>query len=201
MIRPQPKFTIFPYTTLIRFTFAINKYTITATAGANGSISPSGSVTLNYGASQAFSFTPNTGYHVDSVIVDGVSNPSASKYTFTNDTSNHTIHVTFAINRYTITATAGANGSISPAGNVNVNFGANQKFVITADTGFTITDVLADSVSVGGVSTYTFVNFTTNHRINASFLQINNPPTPPRFTLPTHRDTINISSVATPLNL
>ncbi|TLY29863.1 MAG: T9SS type A sorting domain-containing protein, partial [Ignavibacteria bacterium] len=61
-------------------------------------------------------------------------------------------------------------------------------------------DVLADSVSVGGTSTYTFVNVTTNHRIQASFAQINYPPTAPRLTSPADRDTFNLASVPTPLN-
>src|SRR5207302_580184 len=105
-----------------------NEYTINASAGSNGSISPSGAISIHYGASQLFSFTPNTGYHVDSVIVDGVLTPTAPNYTFTNDTSNHTIRVTFIINQYTITATVGANGSISPSGAVTVNYGGSQTF-------------------------------------------------------------------------
>ena len=48
-------------------------YTITASAGANGTISPSGAVTVSYGASQSFTITPNSGYHVADVKVDGVS--------------------------------------------------------------------------------------------------------------------------------
>jgi len=50
------------------------------------------------------------------------------------------------------------------------------------------------------VSTYTFVNVTTNHRIQASFLQVNYPPTAARLTSPANRDTFNIASVPTPLN-
>ena len=52
--------------------FSINVYSINATASAGGSISPSGSVSVNHGGSQSFTITPNTGYHVDSVVVDGV---------------------------------------------------------------------------------------------------------------------------------
>lgn len=71
-------------------------YTITAKAGSNGMIVPSGAVTVNHGESQIFTFTPSTGYHVDSLIVDGVNQPSASSYTFTDVTANHMIRVTFA---------------------------------------------------------------------------------------------------------
>jgi hypothetical protein len=70
--------------------------TIMANAGSNGTIAPSGSVSVNHGASQTFTFTPSTGYYVDSLIVDGINQASASNYTFTNVTTNHTIRITFA---------------------------------------------------------------------------------------------------------
>ena len=53
--------------------FTVVKPNITASAGANGSISPSGSVEVDYTANQAFDITPNTGYHVADVLVDGAS--------------------------------------------------------------------------------------------------------------------------------
>src|SRR5207245_1708650 len=153
----------------IAASFTINTYTITASAGASGSISPSGNVTVNYGTGQIFTITPNTGYHVADVLVDGSSVGAASSYTFTNVTANHTIAASFAINTYTITASAGASGSISPSGNVTVNYGADQIFTITPDTGYHVADVLVDGSSVGAASSYTFTNVTANHTIAASF--------------------------------
>ena len=82
----------------IHATFAINTYTITATAGANGTISPSGAVSVNHGADQTFTITPSAGYHVDTLTVDGGSVAAATSYTFTNVTATHTIDVTFAAN-------------------------------------------------------------------------------------------------------
>lgn len=73
------------------FTLAINTYTITASAGTNGSITPSGAVSVNSGSSQTFTITPNTGYHVADVLVDGVSQGAITTYTFNNVTANHTI--------------------------------------------------------------------------------------------------------------
>ena len=67
------------------------------------------------------------------VLVDGVSVGAVTSYTFTNVTANHTIAASFAIDTYTITASAGANGTISPSGHVTVNYGANQTFTITPD--------------------------------------------------------------------
>ncbi|MCC6649833.1 MAG: hypothetical protein IT348_01635, partial [Candidatus Eisenbacteria bacterium] len=153
----------------ISASFAIDTYTITASAGANGSISPSGAVSVDHGANQAFTITPDANYHVADVLVDAVSVGAVTSYTFTNVTASHTISASFAIDTYTITASAGAGGSISPSGAVSVDHGASQAFTITADSGFHTLDVLVDAVSVGAVSSYTFTNVTAGHTIAASF--------------------------------
>ena len=71
--------------------------------------------------------------------------------------------------KYTITATAGEGGSITPAGEVSVKEGASQTFAITASEGYAIADVLVDGQSVGAVDSYTFENVTANHTIAALF--------------------------------
>jgi parallel beta-helix repeat protein len=72
----------------------IPTFTITASAGAGGSISPSGSVNVAYGDDQTFTVTPNSGYQVASVLMDGV--PATAPYTFTNVIADgHTISATF----------------------------------------------------------------------------------------------------------
>ena len=76
--------------------------TITASAGAGGTISPSGTVTVLYGKDQSFAITPDTGYHVVSVVVDGSPAGAETTHTFTGVTSDHTIAASFAINTYTI---------------------------------------------------------------------------------------------------
>jgi hypothetical protein len=71
-------------------------YTITASAGSGGSISPSGAVVVNAGASQTFSITPDGGYHVADVLVDAVSVGAVTSYTFTNVSANRAIVAAFA---------------------------------------------------------------------------------------------------------
>ena len=71
--------------------------------------------------------------------------------------------------KYTITATAGEGGSITPAGAVSVKEGASQTFAIAAQEGYAIADVLVDGQSVGAVDSYTFENVTANHTIAALF--------------------------------
>ena len=70
---------------------------------------------------------------------------------------------------YTITASVGSHGSISPSGNIIVNQGLDKSFTITPDTGYSINDVLVDGGSVGAISSYTFTNVTEDHTISATF--------------------------------
>jgi len=70
---------------------------------------------------------------------------------------------------FTITALAGQGGSISPSGNVTVNYGDSKTFTITPDTGYKIADVKVDSKSVGVVSTYTFEKVIDNRTIEVTF--------------------------------
>jgi type IV pilus assembly protein PilY1 len=152
-------------------------YTITASAGANGSISPSGPVTVSAGGSQAFSITPDGSYEILDVKVDGASVGAVSSHSFTGVSADHTITASFTLpGSHIITTVAGANGSISPAGPVSVASGGNQSFTIIPQPGYGVEDVLVDSVSVGAVGTYTFPNVTADHTIEAHFVQTEPPP-------------------------
>ena len=148
---------------------ALSQHRIVASAGSNGAISPTGNVIVNHGVNQAFSITSGTGYHVADVLVDGISVGAVSSYTFNTVSTDHTIAASFAIDTYTIAASAGAGGSIAPSGNVIVNYGADQLFNITANAHYHIADVLVDGVSVGAVSSYNFPAVAANHTIVASF--------------------------------
>ena len=155
-------------------------YTINATAGDNGSISPSGYVGVNEGASQTFTIIADGGYQIDYVLVDDFTVGSVSSYTFNNVTADHSIHAEFEevppVETYTITASAGTGGTIDPSGDITVSEGANQMFTIAASSGFQISDVLVDSYSVGAVSNYTFENVTANHEIEAVFEETESMP-------------------------
>lgn len=77
---------------------------------------------------------------------------------------------------YTIKATAGVNGAISPSGSVSVREGRNQTFTITPNTGYAISNVKIDGKSVGAVKSYTFENVKGNHTIEAIFMKANGNP-------------------------
>ena len=158
-------------------------FTITASAGSGGSISPSGAVVVNQGADQAFTITPNTGFNVSSVTVDGVNQGAITSYTFSKVQANHTISATFQVvttTTFTITASAGANGSISPSGTVTANQGASQSFAISPNSGYTVSSVTVDGANQGAVTGYTFSNVQANHAISAAFMkQTSVPPNTP----------------------
>lgn len=77
---------------------------------------------------------------------------------------------------YTIKATAGAGGSISPSGNVSVREGRDQTFTITPDKGYAISNVKIDGKSIGAVKSYTFENVRRNHAIEVIFMKANGNP-------------------------
>ncbi|MGA9236326.1 MAG: fibronectin type III domain-containing protein, partial [Desulfobacterales bacterium] len=155
----------------IHATFASNPvtlHTIAASDDGHGSISPKGNVTVIEGNDQNFTITPNSGYHIADVLVDGQSVAKNSVYEFSHVTEGHTISARFAANTFTITATPGNHGSISP-GTVSVEQGSGKTFTITANSGYEIADVVVDNQSKGAVNSYTFNNIAANHIITATF--------------------------------
>ena len=160
----------------ISATFTAATYTITATAGSNGSISPSGAATVTSGSGKTYTITPSSGYSVANVTVDGASAGAVSSYMFSNVTANHTISATFTAATYTITATAGSNGSISPSGAATVTSGSSKTYTITPSSGYSVANVTVDGASAGALTSYTFSGVTANHSISATFALTNAPP-------------------------
>lgn len=155
------------------FIFTISQgpvaFTIQATAGMGGSISPSGSITVAQGGSQSFVINPSAGYQIQDVIVNGTSVGAVSSFTFSNVKANQTIHAEFSQVTFTITASAGAGGSISPSGVVSVPYLRTQTFIITPTTSYIIAAVLVNGLNVGQVDSYTFNNILSNQQIHAVF--------------------------------
>ena len=77
---------------------------------------------------------------------------------------------------YTIKATAGIHGSITPSGDVDVLHGGSHTFTIAANRGYAISNVKIDGVSIGAVKSYTFENVTGNHTIEVTFMKANGNP-------------------------
>ena len=140
----------------------LTQYTITATAGSGGSISPSQEI-VTEGDSQTFTITPDPGYEIDAVQVDGspVSH-SGSTYTFTNVQSDHTIHVTFQQTAqppettYTIRVTADPAGGGSVTGGGTYAENVSVTVVATANNGYHFVKWTEGGSEVSANASYTF---------------------------------------------
>ncbi len=145
--------------------FSLNSYTVTATAGEGGSISPA-SRAVNHGAITTFEVTADAGYSIDAVSGCG---GSLTGNTFPTGviTSACSVQASFSLNSYTVTATAGEGGSISLASSA-VNHGATTTFEVTADAGYSIDAVSGCGGSLSG-STYTTGSITSSCTVMASF--------------------------------
>lgn len=146
-----------------------SQYSLNVTKGGNGNgtvvVNPPGS-SFSGGIVVTLTATPdgNSAFAGWSGRCSGTS--PTCKVTMNSNTS---VNATFTLQRCTITARAGANGSISPSGTVTVRYGASQTFAIKPNGGYRIVDVKVDQVSVGSPSTFLFENVMSNHTIEANF--------------------------------
>ena len=153
----------------IAVTFAPKELAISASAGAGGSISPNGTVKVKYGEDKTFTITPNTGYEIKSVTVDGTNKGKLSSFTFNDVKEAHSISATFVKKQFNITASAGTGGSISPNGTSTVSYGDSKTFTITPAQGYKVKSVVVDGTNKGELTTYTFSNVKGAHTITVTF--------------------------------
>jgi hypothetical protein len=166
---PEYSFDVFGNRDLLAV-FAINVYTVTATAGTNGSINPSGDLEVFHGDDISFEISPVPGYHIDDVLVNGESVGAVNTYTFENVTEDgNTIHAEFAINIYQVTVTHEGNGTISPDGVIEASHGSSLAFELTPDEGHRILDLEVNGQSVGAEENYILSNITANTTVHAIF--------------------------------
>ncbi|MDD2301381.1 MAG: hypothetical protein PHG30_02350 [Eubacteriales bacterium] len=126
-------------------------YSITASARAGGSISPSGTTTLVKGDSKTFSITPSSGYKISGVKVDGASVGAVSSHTFSNVTSGHTISAEFA-----------SNASVSVGGASLGDGGSGTLTSGTTKSGYGVTANVSVAASyVSNVTVTASYNFTS----------------------------------------
>ena len=152
-------------------TFAINPYNVTPIPDPNCSISPSTPQTVNYGATKSFTVIPSTGYHIVSVSGCG-GTLTNNTYTTGVITADCSVTAICAINFYTVTPTAGTNGSISPSTPQTVNYGATKSFTVTPNTGYHIAAVSGCGGTLTN-NTYTTGVITTDCTVTASFIVVN----------------------------
>ena len=106
-----------------KITYKVYDFTVNASTGSGGSISPAGELPVNYNASKSFKMTPDSRHNMQNVVVDGETVGPVRNYTFKNVTENHTILAIFAIKTFTLTYNTTPNGAPIPA--QTVNYGAD----------------------------------------------------------------------------
>ena len=163
--------------------WTVNQYTITYNlAGGTAEGNPSTytietkAFALKNPTKSGYTFTGWSG-----TGLDGENNMTVTIPTGSTGNRNYTAHWRYngsghSYSYYTIKATAGAGGSISPSGNVSVREGRDQTFTITPDKGYAVANVKIDGKSIGAAKSYTFENVSRTHTIEVIFMKANGNP-------------------------
>lgn len=162
----------------ISYLFA-KTYTINVTTDYGSSVSGSYPDTVVEGSNKYLHISKRQGYKLTSVILDDSSQtiPSQTEasgevmtISLENITSNHNLVVTSEPFKYTITTSAGSNGSITPS--ATVNYGSSKTINMSPSTGYEVKEVIVDGINKGKITTYTFNNITDNHTISVTFKKL-----------------------------
>lgn len=170
--------------TQIEATFEPVTYEIIVITVGNGTVEP-GTTTAVYGSSKAFTMTPDEGYRIWSITLDGVEIPvtassgNAQRYTISNINSDHILSVKFVTSILKITTVAGANGTIRP-NELEVEYDSFASVSIVPNEGYEISSIYIDGVKVddskvakGGVAqNISFEHVTEDHEVRATFSRI-----------------------------
>jgi hypothetical protein len=144
-------------------------YTLSLQVNPMGAGTVSGGGSFEEGQLVPVSASANAGYDFVNWTRGGVEVSASADFSYEMPAENVTLVANFEKQTFTIAASAGTGGSIDPVGNVVVEYGESQSFIITANAGYEIADVLVDNVSIGAVASYTFENVMTDHTIEALF--------------------------------
>jgi len=143
-------------------------YSITPIVSSNGNISPSIAQICKEGTSKKFLITPNPGYAVDFVKVNGLVVDSINSYTFNSIIANQTIEVAF-VKLYQINAQYTGSGSIAPKGSSSYKMGSNITYDFSPNENYFVDQVLLDGVKINAVTNYTFSSLNADHELMVIF--------------------------------
>jgi hypothetical protein len=144
-------------------------YTIIATAGSHGAISPSGILTYDKDENQTFVITPDPNYHIDSVYVDSVFIGAVTTYAFTNIDTNHTIYAVFAIDRFSLAVGISGDGSVTKIPNQSLyDYGSIVQLQADASLGWKFSHWSGDG---SGTANPYSVTIDGNKNISAIFAE------------------------------
>ena len=138
---------------------------ITSVPGGNGTITPS-KIDVIEGSKVKITFTPNTGYMVDKVLVNGIEKTVTGNEIEITVDEEKTVEVSYKKIPFTITVEEVTGATVDPDGTVTVSYGDNKDFTITANTGYKLVKVLVNDVekTLDG-NTLKLKNITSNMKI------------------------------------
>ena len=138
---------------------------ITSVPGGNGTITPS-KIGVIEGSKVKITFTPNTGYMVDKVLVNGIEKTATGNEIEITVDEEKTVEVSYKKIPFTITVEEVTGATVNPEGTVTVSYGDNKDFTITANTGYKLVKVLVNDVekALDG-NTLKLKNITSNMKI------------------------------------
>ena len=173
---PAGDMTITAQWTLERYTISYNLNNGTATGNPDSYTVESDAITLNTPTRPGYTFTGWSG-----TGLTGENNLTVTIEKGSTGDRSYTAHWRYngsghSYSYYTIKATTGTGGSISPSGNVSVREGRDQTFTITPDKGYAVSNVKIDGKSIGAVKSYTFENVRRTHTIEVIFMKANGNP-------------------------
>jgi hypothetical protein len=154
--------------------FVFPAQTVSVTPGLHGAITP-GSGPVAWGSSPTYTITPEEGYHIASLTVDGDARAIQDSWTFTNLQSAHSIAATFGIDTFGILASVvdgdGGHGTISPASAQTAAWHSTPTFTFMPEAGDQVAVVRVDGdlVTMTGVNEYTFAAIAAPHSISVEF--------------------------------
>lgn len=165
---------------VVSVTFEEIEYTetVTVSVGDNGTVSPSGSVVVERGEDLELTITPDDGYRIASVILDGTDVTSEVKdsvFILSNVVSGHSVSVVFERIVYTVEISYGVGGSVSPSGDVPVAYGDDLTISIVPDEGYRISKVTMDGEDVTSSVTgqeLVLREVKSNHDVTVAFEKI-----------------------------
>ena len=164
----------------INVTFSIITYNITISDTENGAISPigeNGIVEVNCGEDNTFTITPDSGFMIHAVLVDGDSVGTMSSYTFQNITRNHTLGAIFDSipeGQVIVVVNANEGGNVSPLGTQAVDYGTDFSFTATPDDCYEVVSATVNGNEVELTNgSYTIENVTEEITVVVTFGLIN----------------------------
>jgi|GEM_PF-800985 len=161
-------------TVVANFTYSPTYYTVTASAGTGGSISPSGSLSTASGTTRSFTLTPSANYQVSSVTGTCGGTRNGNTFTTYAITSNCTVVANFTYTQaqtqyYTVTASAGTGGSISPSGSLSTASGTTRSFTLSPNANYQVSSVTGTCGGTRNGNTFTTNTITSDCTVVANF--------------------------------